>query len=143
MLSRKLKQKAHDSLLLASTQIVRQSQIFLSTGQNLEKLPLKIKNTRTLFKPKKCYIFKEPYQKIGKIYHSLCPSCADFNSSKRGYSAPMQGYRALITGGRIKIGFATALKLLRIDAEILITTRFTSDAARRFQQATWKITEHT
>ncbi|WP_413664170.1 SDR family NAD(P)-dependent oxidoreductase [Microbulbifer sp. CNSA002] len=134
MFSRKLKQKSHDSLLLASTQIVRKSQIFSPIGKRLISLPPKLKGTRTLFKSKKCYICKEPYRKIGEIYHSLCPSCADYNIRKRNYTPSMQGYRALITGGRIKIGFETALKLLRGGAEVLITTRFTNDAARRFQQ---------
>jgi NAD(P)-dependent dehydrogenase (short-subunit alcohol dehydrogenase family) len=39
---------------------------------------------------------------------------------------------ALVTGGRVKIGFQTALKLLRAGAAVVATTRFPRDAARRY-----------
>jgi NAD(P)-dependent dehydrogenase (short-subunit alcohol dehydrogenase family) len=44
----------------------------------------------------------------------------------------LRGRRALVTGGRIKIGQVTALRLLRAGAEVLVTTRFSRDAAHRF-----------
>lgn len=37
-----------------------------------------------------------------------------------------------MTGGRIKIGFYTALKLLRAGAEVIVSTRFAEDAALRY-----------
>ena len=37
-----------------------------------------------------------------------------------------------MTGGRIKIGYHTALKLLRDGAHVAVTTRFPRDAARRY-----------
>ncbi|MEZ6043026.1 MAG: SDR family oxidoreductase [Planctomycetaceae bacterium] len=46
----------------------------------------------------------------------------------------LNGRIALVTGGRIKIGYQTVLKLLRDDAAVVTTTRFPVDAARRFQQ---------
>ena len=42
------------------------------------------------------------------------------------------GGRALLTGGRAKIGMYIALRLLRDGAHTTITTRFPKDAARRF-----------
>src|SRR5262249_37076515 len=39
---------------------------------------------------------------------------------------------ALVTGGRVKIGHQTALKLLSAGARVIVTTRFPHDAARRF-----------
>ena len=41
-------------------------------------------------------------------------------------------YVALVTGGRVKIGFHTALKLLRAGARVIVTTRFRQDAFERF-----------
>ena len=44
----------------------------------------------------------------------------------------MDGMVALVTGGRIKIGFETAVSLLNNGAQVIVTTRFPKDAARRF-----------
>src|SRR5581483_3601623 len=56
------------------------------------------------------------------------------NYSKRLQSADLSGMIALVTGGRVKIGYVTALKLLRAGATVIITTRFPHDAARRYSQ---------
>jgi NAD(P)-dependent dehydrogenase (short-subunit alcohol dehydrogenase family) len=39
---------------------------------------------------------------------------------------------AVVTWGRVKIGYQVALKLLRDDAEVTVVTRFPADAARRY-----------
>ena len=44
----------------------------------------------------------------------------------------LTGRRALLTGGRAKIGMYIALRLLRDGAHTTITTRFPRDAVRRF-----------
>lgn len=48
----------------------------------------------------------------------------------------------MVTGGRIKIGYAVVLKLLRDGATVIATTRFPHDAARRYSQEadfeTWR-----
>src|SRR6478735_2582132 len=46
--------------------------------------------------------------------------------------ADLTGKRALLTGGRAKIGMYIALRLLRDGAHTTITTRFPRDAVRRF-----------
>ncbi len=56
------------------------------------------------------------------------------NSSKRRSTADLHGYTALVTGGRLKVGFETALKLLRCGARVVVTTRFVDDARRRFSR---------
>ena len=38
----------------------------------------------------------------------------------------------LVTGARVKIGYQTALKLLRSGATVIATTRFPKDAAARY-----------
>ena len=48
-----------------------------------------------------------------------------------GTSLDLTGRVALLTGGRVKIGYQAGLKLLRCGARLIITTRFPRDAAAR------------
>ena len=82
--------------------------------------------------PRSCYICKRDFLRVHRFYDSLCPDCAALNWSKRQQTADLAGRYALITGGRVKIGFQAALKLLRAGAHVVVTTRFPVDAARRF-----------
>jgi NAD(P)-dependent dehydrogenase (short-subunit alcohol dehydrogenase family) len=88
----------------------------------------------TLLKARPCYICKEPYAQVDAFYHQLCPACAALNHAKRDARTDLTGKRALLTGGRAKIGMYIALRLLRDGATTTITTRFPRDAARRFAQ---------
>jgi NAD(P)-dependent dehydrogenase (short-subunit alcohol dehydrogenase family) len=54
------------------------------------------------------------------------------NRQRREARTDLRGRRALLTGGRAKIGMYIALRLLRDGAHTTITTRFPRDAARRF-----------
>jgi NAD(P)-dependent dehydrogenase (short-subunit alcohol dehydrogenase family) len=85
-----------------------------------------------LLKPRNCYICKKPYTLVDAFYHQLCPDCARFSHAKRDAHADLTGKRALLTGGRAKIGMHIALRLLRDGAHLTITTRFPRDAVRRF-----------
>jgi NAD(P)-dependent dehydrogenase (short-subunit alcohol dehydrogenase family) len=86
----------------------------------------------TLLQPRACYICKTRYTQVDAFYHQLCPDCAALNHERRDARADLTGKRALLTGGRAKIGMYIALRLLRDGAETTITTRFPNDAARRF-----------
>jgi NAD(P)-dependent dehydrogenase (short-subunit alcohol dehydrogenase family) len=79
-----------------------------------------------------CYICKERYTLVDAFYHQLCPSCAAMSHAKRDARTDLTGKRALLTGGRAKIGMYIALRLLRDGAHTTITTRFPHDAVRRF-----------
>ena len=46
----------------------------------------------------------------------------------------MRGRVALLTGGRVKIGYQAGLKLLRSGAHLIVTTRFPRNAAARYAQ---------
>ncbi|MCA1942339.1 MAG: SDR family NAD(P)-dependent oxidoreductase [Yonghaparkia sp.] len=85
-----------------------------------------------LKRPQSCYICKEPYTLVDAFYHQLCPDCARLNHAKRDARTDLTGRRALLTGGRAKIGMYIALRLLRDGAHTTITTRFPRDAVRRF-----------
>ncbi len=79
-----------------------------------------------------CYICKTDYTLVDAFYHGLCPDCAAFSHAKRNQRTDLSGKRALLTGGRAKIGMYIALRLLRDGAATTITTRFPKDAVRRF-----------
>ncbi|MCU1411090.1 MAG: family oxidoreductase [Rhodoglobus sp.] len=85
-----------------------------------------------LIKPRACYICKKPYTLVDAFYHQLCPDCAAMSHAKRDARTDLTGKRALLTGGRAKIGMYIALRLLRDGAHTTITTRFPRDAVRRF-----------
>jgi NAD(P)-dependent dehydrogenase (short-subunit alcohol dehydrogenase family) len=86
----------------------------------------------TLLRPRACYICKQRYVEVDAFYHQLCPECAARNHERRDARTDLTGKRALLTGGRAKIGMYIALRLLRDGAHTTITTRFPNDAARRF-----------
>ncbi|WP_314139711.1 SDR family NAD(P)-dependent oxidoreductase [uncultured Plantibacter sp.] len=85
-----------------------------------------------LLVPRNCYICKQPYTTVDAFYHQLCPQCAAMSHAKRDARTDLTGKRALLTGGRAKIGMYIALRLLRDGAHTTITTRFPRDAVRRF-----------
>ncbi|WP_035795630.1 SDR family oxidoreductase [Kitasatospora mediocidica] len=87
-----------------------------------------------LQRPRSCYTCKTRYVEVDAFYHQLCPPCAKENRSRRDARADLTGRRALLTGGRAKIGMYIALRLLRDGAHTTITTRFPNDAIRRFKE---------
>ncbi len=86
----------------------------------------------TLIQARACYVCKTRYHQVDAFYHQLCPECAQHNRSRRDARTDLNGRRALLTGGRAKIGMHIALRLLRDGADTTITTRFPHDAIRRF-----------
>ena len=90
--------------------------------------------TLELNKYQKCYICKTPYKKVHFFYHLLCTSCANLNYTRRQQRTDLTNRVALITGGRIKIGYLTALRMLRDGAKVWVTTRFAKDCAMRFSE---------
>ncbi|MFE6042107.1 SDR family NAD(P)-dependent oxidoreductase [Streptomyces sp. NPDC056452] len=86
-----------------------------------------------LQRPRSCYICKTRYVEVDAFYHQLCQKCAAENRARRDARTDLTGRRALLTGGRAKIGMYIALRLLRDGAHTTITTRFPSDAIRRFK----------
>ena len=88
----------------------------------------------TLSRPRRCYVCKHHYTEVSAFYHQLCPACAAENLARRSARTPLDGRRALVTGGRVKIGFQVALMLLRDGAAVRVVTRFPHDAIRRFRE---------
>jgi NAD(P)-dependent dehydrogenase (short-subunit alcohol dehydrogenase family) len=81
-----------------------------------------------------CYVCKEKYSAIHHFYDQMCTPCADFNFIKRTERADLNGRIAILTGGRVKIGYQAGLKLLRCGARLIVTTRFPRDSYARYSQ---------
>ncbi len=79
-----------------------------------------------------CYVCKTEFHELHHFYDQMCPPCAELNYRKRDQTADLRGRVALVTGGRVKIGYQAAMKLLRAGAEVIVATRFPRDCARRF-----------
>lgn len=82
----------------------------------------------------KCYICKVNYRSLHFFYDRLCPSCAAFNYEKRLQTTDLSSRVALVTGGRVKIGFRITLKLLRANCFVIATSRFPMDLLQRLTQ---------
>ncbi|MEO5803715.1 MAG: SDR family oxidoreductase [Verrucomicrobiota bacterium] len=87
---------------------------------------------REVVEPQNCYICKKDYSTIHHFYDQLCLSCAELNFRKRSELADLRGRVALLTGGRVKIGYQAGIKLLRAGAQLIVTTRFPRDSATRY-----------
>ncbi|WP_058196109.1 SDR family NAD(P)-dependent oxidoreductase [Xanthomonas translucens] len=81
-----------------------------------------------------CYVCKQKFTQLHHFYDQMCPPCAELNYFKRTETADLRGRVALLTGGRVKIGYQAGLKLLRAGAELIVTTRFPRDSAARYAQ---------
>jgi NAD(P)-dependent dehydrogenase (short-subunit alcohol dehydrogenase family) len=79
-----------------------------------------------------CYICKTGYGQLDNFYDQLCPECARINFAARTELADLRGRVALLTGGRVKIGYQAGLTLLRSGARLIVTTRFPQNAAARY-----------
>jgi len=89
-------------------------------------------DVREAIEPQHCYVCKAKYAELHAFYDQLCPECATFNFAKRTELADLRGRVALLTGGRVKIGYQAGLKLLRSGAHLIVTTRFPRDSADRY-----------
>ena len=87
---------------------------------------------RDVLEPQNCYTCKKDYQQIHHFYDQLCPACAELNFFKRTELADLRGRVALLTGGRVKIGYQAGIKLLRCGSSLIVCTRFPRDAAARY-----------
>lgn len=143
---RKRSQLAADREARQTAQI-REARVAAPNAQGVYVLPTSQTPQRTraghrLRRARACYVCKEPFTELHFFYDSMCMRCAELNYEKRTPRAALQGRTALVTGARIKIGYQTALMLLRSGARVIATTRFPQDAALRYAQepdfASWK-----
>ncbi|RDL40058.1 Uncharacterized protein BP5553_00037 [Venustampulla echinocandica] len=85
---------------------------------------------------KKCYICQFILVNPHYQYSSLCKACGNFNLASSNLSLPenlqLDGKTAVVTGGRINLGYHTALRLLRCGARVIVSSRYPRDAEVRY-----------
>ncbi|CAF1145818.1 unnamed protein product [Rotaria sordida] len=96
-----------------------------SENSSLSNIP------QRLLQPKNCYICKLKYRTLHFFYDRLCPACAKLNFEKRLQTTDLSNRIALVTGGRVKIGYRIVLKLLRTNCFVIATSRFPMDFLNR------------
>jgi len=96
--------------------------------ENNNSIPQRLLNSIT------CYICKLKYRTLHFFYDRLCPSCAKLNFEKRLQTTDLSQCFALVTGGRIKIGYRIVLKLLRANCFVISTSRFPMDFLNRLNK---------
>lgn len=89
---------------------------------------------RELNIPKNCYCCNNSFIKAHFFYNRICPDCAELNYNKRVQTGDLTDKTALVTGCRVKVGYATALKVLRNGASLIGTTRFPALALQEFKK---------
>lgn len=66
-------------------------------------------------------------------YYGLCPECSAYNNMMRQQNCDLTGKMAVVTGGRIKIGYAVCLRLLRSGASVIAVTRYPKTALENYR----------
>lgn len=61
-------------------------------------------------------------------HYGICPECTERNKRMREIYCDLSGKTAVVTGGRIKIGYAVCLRLLRQGASVIAITRYPKTA---------------
>jgi NAD(P)-dependent dehydrogenase (short-subunit alcohol dehydrogenase family) len=136
----KARRLARDEAVLAETgiRVLREKPVF--TSPNVFAPPGFVQSDvddpafREVVEEQHCYVCKRLYVEIHPFYDQLCPACAELNFRKRTETADLSGRVALLTGGRVKIGYQAGIKLLRAGARLIVTTRFPRDSAARYAQ---------
>ena len=105
---------------------------FLPGERGDEQVTVDDPDFREEVEPQHCYVCKQSFDVLHHFYDQLCPTCAAFNYGKRTELADLTGRVALLTGGRVKIGYQAGIKLLRAGAHLIVTTRFPRDSAARY-----------
>ena len=115
--------KTNDNFLIEDT-----------TEDNKSLIGKKRKNSKNAFKFN-CYICKKKLlpEEIHKFYGNLCNKCGDHNYSFRTLHLDLSGRIAIVTGGRVKIGYYIATKLLSYGCKVITTSRFPKDTLFKYK----------
>lgn len=126
-----LKKKTADLAILQNSTISKNA--LANTTLYYDDEPVKQSFT-PLQLEKHCYACNSKYTLAHSFYNRLCPSCAGINYKNRFREIDLTNRNVILTGGRVKIGYATALKFLRANANLTLTTRFPAIALSQLQK---------
>jgi NAD(P)-dependent dehydrogenase (short-subunit alcohol dehydrogenase family) len=138
--SKKRDLEAKDRVVRAATSIrsARRESVFIppskQIGDSGEEVTGALLTVGELQRARECYVCKRAFTEVHFFYDSMCAPCAKLNYEKRFQTASLEGQVAIITGARLKIGYQSALMMLRAGARVIVTTRFPQDAAMRFSR---------
>ncbi len=123
-----------DEALLSRTQIrkLRENPLFQTPRHDPAAAPPPLLGHTRASRP--CYCCRREITEVHGFYDQLCVPCGDKNFARRSPSADLTGRIALLSGGRLKIGFQAGVMLLRSGCRLIVTTRFPHDAARRYAE---------
>lgn len=86
---------------------------------------------------RKCYMCNYIIMNPHAHYPSLCVPCGSFNLQESAITLPqnldLSHKTALVTGGRVNLGFQIALRLLRCGAHVIVSSRYPLDAETRYR----------
>jgi NAD(P)-dependent dehydrogenase (short-subunit alcohol dehydrogenase family) len=131
------RKKSYTDKKQADLQTILNSEISKNALENTTKFSESEEAPQTFTKlhiPKNCYSCNASFVLAHSFYNRLCPTCAELNYKNRFKTLNLSNRNVIITGGRVKIGYATALKMLRFHANVTVTTRFPAIALEQFQQ---------
>ena len=123
--------KEHDLALVKKTQIVHNAlslKTLFTHDKTIESYFIPLKSSKS------CYCCDKTYTQLHSFYHKLCPNCATLNYNQRALELDLSGRNVILTGGRVKVGYATALRFLRSGANLTITSRFPALSLEQFKQ---------
>ena len=117
--------KTENDILVEDTKDVENRNL-LKKKRTKDKGKDKEGETKEKYIYKTCYICKQKLglDNISKFYGSLCTKCGDYNYSFRTMKLDFTGRIAIVTGGRIKIGFYIVKKLLSYGCKVITNQDF-------------------
>ena len=124
-----------DDILVEDTKDVEMKKFLLKKRKKLnDKKSQNNEKQNVIFR--NCYICKDKLglDNIHSFYGNMCKKCGEYNYSFRTMKLDFSGRIAIVTGGRVKIGYYIATKLLSYGAKVLITSRFPKDTLFKYQQ---------
>jgi NAD(P)-dependent dehydrogenase (short-subunit alcohol dehydrogenase family) len=80
----------------------------------------------------RCYLCDAPFRGDPSAPERRCSDCVELERRKRERRPALAGRVALVTGGRVRIGYAVCVSLLRAGATVHATSRFAASALDRF-----------
>lgn len=84
-----------------------------------------------------CYQCMKKFRSVHGIYIKCCTGCGEKNYARvmdLGNRLELENNVVFLTGGRTKIGYQTATRLLRLGADVIISTRSPVDAMNNYKK---------
>ena len=136
----KIEEKDEDDILVEDTKDVENKNLLQKKRkkekEKKEEKEEKEEDKKEKYMFKTCYICKKKLgtNNISKFYGSMCQKCGDYNYSFRTMQLDFKGRIAVVTGGRIKIGFYIVKKLLSYGCQVITTSRFPNDTLNKYKE---------